>query len=73
MVLEKHWLFHHKKDLTLATLTGIMLGSLNKIWPWRNPLILLDKETGQQVSFSDNAMLISFKRTTSREGLRFLS
>ena len=37
------WLFHHKKDMTLATLTGIMLGSLNKIWPWRNPVKWLDE------------------------------
>ena len=26
------------RDLTLALLTGIMFGSLNKIWPWKNTL-----------------------------------
>jgi putative membrane protein len=31
------WLFHNYHDRTLAFLTGIMIGSLNKIWPWRNP------------------------------------
>ena len=31
------WLFKNHHDRTLAFLTGIMLGSLNKIWPWRNP------------------------------------
>jgi len=30
------WTFKHYKDLTLALLTGFMIGSLNKIWPWRN-------------------------------------
>lgn len=38
--------FKSHKDLTLSAMTGIMLGSLNKIWPWRNPLSVLDKDTG---------------------------
>lgn len=29
------WLFKTHGDQTLAILTGVMLGSLNKIWPWR--------------------------------------
>ena len=29
------WLFSNFRNYTLATLTGIMLGSLNKIWPWK--------------------------------------
>jgi putative membrane protein len=35
------WLFDHHKNLTLATLTGFIIGSLNKIWPWKN---ILDSE-----------------------------
>ncbi len=38
--------FKNFKNQTLAILTGFMLGSLNKIWPWRNPVSWLDKETG---------------------------
>ncbi|NNK74020.1 MAG: DUF368 domain-containing protein [Flavobacteriaceae bacterium] len=30
-----NWMFKHYKDLTLAILTGFMIGSLNKIWPWK--------------------------------------
>jgi len=30
------WLFEHYKNLTLAVLSGFILGSLNKIWPWKN-------------------------------------
>jgi len=41
--------FKHFADATLAALTGIMLGSLPKIWPWRNPSLLLDKETGKNI------------------------
>jgi len=30
------WTFKHYRSVTLAILTGFMIGSLNKIWPWRN-------------------------------------
>jgi putative membrane protein len=29
------WLFHRFRNLMLAILTGFVLGSLNKIWPWK--------------------------------------
>ena len=29
------WLFDHYENLTLALLTGFIIGSLNKIWPWK--------------------------------------
>ena len=29
------WLFSNYKNVTLAVLTGFILGSLNKIWPWK--------------------------------------
>ena len=32
------WLFHNYSTLTLATLTGFIAGSLNKIWPWKEVL-----------------------------------
>ncbi|HHG83867.1 MAG TPA: DUF368 domain-containing protein, partial [Bacteroidetes bacterium] len=32
------WLFKKFHDLTIAVLTGFMIGSLNKIWPWKNTL-----------------------------------
>lgn len=32
------WLFDKYKNLTLAVLTGFVLGSLNKIWPWKETL-----------------------------------
>ena len=38
------WFFHNKRNATLTFLTGIMLGSLNKIWPWRNPLSWLTED-----------------------------
>ena len=38
---------------TFAILSGFMLGSLNKIWPWRNPTMLLEKEKGIQIPITD--------------------
>ena len=32
------WLLNNKRAQTLAMLTGFLLGSLNKIWPWKNKL-----------------------------------
>ncbi len=32
------WMFGHYKNLTLAVLTGFILGSLPKIWPWKQVL-----------------------------------
>ena len=37
------WLFTHYKQEMLVVLTGIMLGSLNKVWPWKKTVsIYLD-------------------------------
>ncbi len=33
-----HAALQHYRDLTLALLTGVMFGSLNKVWPWKNTL-----------------------------------
>jgi len=37
--------FKNYHDTTIAIMSGFMFGSLNKIWPWRNPSLILNKET----------------------------
>ncbi len=32
------WMFNHHRNMTLAMLTGFIIGSLNKIWPWKKVL-----------------------------------
>lgn len=44
------YLFTRYRYPTFAILTGFMIGSLNKIWPWRNQVLWLNKENGEQVS-----------------------
>lgn len=43
------WLLVRWRDLTLAFLTGLMLGSLNKIWPWKETLSWRTNSHGEQV------------------------
>jgi putative membrane protein len=33
-----NWLFARHHDLAIAVLTGLMLGSLRKVWPWKETL-----------------------------------
>jgi len=42
------WTFKNYKNTTLAVLTGFMIGSLNKIWPWRKGILGMD-ESGKLV------------------------
>lgn len=43
------WLLAHVRDVTLAFLTGLMLGSLNKVWPWKHTLTWRTDSHGLQV------------------------
>ncbi|MGB0883111.1 MAG: DUF368 domain-containing protein [Flavobacteriales bacterium] len=36
------WSLKHHKNITFALLTGFMVGALNKLWPWRIPLKVMD-------------------------------
>lgn len=38
------WTFKNFRNITFAVLTGFMLGSLNKIWPWRHSVKGIDEE-----------------------------
>mgnify|MGYP002625927882 FL=1 len=51
------WTFKHYKNPTLALLTGFIIGSLNKIWPWRNVLSYRENSKGEQVPFIEKSVL----------------
>jgi putative membrane protein len=49
------WLFDHYRSLTMAALTGFMIGSLNKVWPWQEVLqTRIDSKGETRVLFSDS-------------------
>ncbi|TBU99983.1 DUF368 domain-containing protein [Stutzerimonas kirkiae] len=41
------WMLQHVRDITLAFLTGIMLGSLGKVWPWKQTLTWQTNSRGE--------------------------
>lgn len=45
------WLFKNYHNTTLALLTGFILGSLNKMWPWKQTVSVMNDTTGKVVSF----------------------
>ena len=47
------WLFNNYRNLTLAFLTGFIIGSLNKIWPWKEVLTYRTNSHGEQVPFNE--------------------
>lgn len=46
------WLFKNYHNTTLALLTGFILGSLNKVWPWKKTITVMIDETGEIVPFT---------------------
>jgi putative membrane protein len=47
------YLFANYKNYTLAVLTGFIIGSLNKIWPWKKVLTFRTNSHGEQVPFNE--------------------
>lgn len=41
------WMFKHYHDITIAVLSGFLLGSLNKIWPWKETISTFVKHAGE--------------------------
>ncbi len=63
------WLFKTYKSITLAVLTGFMIGALAKIWPWKKALtyrinskginVPLNEECISPLSFDGNPQILS--------------
>ncbi|MGB5981589.1 MAG: DUF368 domain-containing protein [Nonlabens sp.] len=53
------WLFENYKNLTLALLTGFMIGSLNKLWPWKEVTEYRTNSHGEEVPFLESSVLPS--------------
>ena len=43
------WLFEHHENMTIAILTGFMVGSLRKIWPWKETVTSILDSHGELV------------------------
>ena len=51
------WLLKNYHDLMVATLTGLMIGSLRKIWPWKEALESVVDSHGQMVPLVQSNIL----------------
>ncbi len=50
------WLFANYKNYTLAVLTGFIIGSLNKIWPWKETLTWRTNSHGIKVPLKQESI-----------------
>lgn len=51
------WILDRYHSATVALLAGFMLGSLNKVWPWREVLEYVTNSKGEQVPVFDKSIL----------------
>lgn len=51
------WMLDRWRDLTLTFLTGLMLGSLNKVWPWKETLTWRIDSHGERIPMLEQNLL----------------
>ena len=51
------WLFKRFHDVTLALLTGFLIGSLNLVWPWKLVLSYYQNSKGEQLALEQHNVL----------------
>jgi putative membrane protein len=62
------WLLKTYHNLTVALLSGFMIGSLNKVWPWKNVVSYRLNSKGIQVPFiEENVLPIEYLKVTGKE------
>ncbi len=61
------WMFKQYKTMTLALLGGFMLGSLNKVWPWKQTIESVIDRHGKEVPLVQNNILPHTFETLSNQ------
>lgn len=51
------WILDHYHHVTVAVVAGFILGSLNKVWPWRKGLEYATTHMGEQIAVFDKSIL----------------
>jgi putative membrane protein len=51
------WLFRTIPNATMALLTGFMIGSLNKLWPWKEIVATRINSAGEEVPFLEKSIM----------------
>lgn len=64
------WFLKHYHALTLGLLSGFMLGSINKLWPWKQVISYrLDSKGTQQPFITENVLPHRYLDVTGEESL----
>ena len=62
------WFYAHYRSVTLALLTGFLVGSLNAVWPWKQVLSYRVNSHGEQVPFlRENVLPTDYLAVTGNE------
>lgn len=56
------WLFKRYQNATIAVLTGLMLGSLRKVWPWKLDVDWVRDRAGQLVLDSHGEQIVAVQK-----------
>lgn len=56
------WLIRKFRDITIASLTGFILGSLLVLWPWKNEIYKLDSTGNPLLSISGDLIVQGYER-----------
>jgi putative membrane protein len=68
------WLLRHYHNITIALLAGFMIGSLNKVWPWKSVESFRLNSHGEQVPFlTKNVWPVTFSEITGEESQLILA
>lgn len=64
------WLLSHYHDIAIALLAGFMIGSLNKIWPWKLVVSTRMNSSGEEVPFlTKNTWPANYEQVTGDPAL----
>ncbi|GHA40534.1 DUF368 domain-containing protein [Photobacterium aphoticum] len=64
------WVLRHYRDIALTFLTGLMIGTLSKIWPWKETLTWRTNSSGEQVPLLEqNLSPFNFEHVTGQPAL----
>lgn len=53
------WLLHHYHSITIAVLTGFLLGSLLIVWPWKEALEVMIDHKGREIVLTHHLLMPS--------------
>lgn len=68
------WLFSHYYHGTLCFLTGIMFGSLNKLWPWKKALSFVTNRHGEKIpALQENILPHHYEKVLSLDPMTSIS